>query len=157
MCDAGAVKSAAHAVIALARRARALLALGASDQAVLLEATTELLVASLRLSRARDLAVLDGLAIGTSESPVAPAQVERARHLSNLVARTAGALPWRPTCLRQALALRRMLRRRGVPCAIHLGVTGVEGFAAHAWVTVGTVVILGGAGLPRYTELARFS
>lgn len=38
------------------------------------------------------------------------------------------------TCLRQALLLWWLLRRRGEPAEIRIGVTTRGGFAAHAWV-----------------------
>ena len=56
------------------------------------------------------------------------------------------------TCLAQSLALAWMLRRRGVPAAVRLGVATDDGFAAHAWVEIdGTP--LAGAGT-RFAPLA---
>src|SRR3954451_16466210 len=72
------------------------------------------------------------------------------------VHRAARLLPWRPTCLPQAVATRAMLRRRGIDCVSHLGVVGTDPFTAHAWVTVNGSVVLG--GLTREpSELARFT
>ncbi len=70
------------------------------------------------------------------------------------VTRAAGALPWHPSCLRQALAARRMLRRRGIPAEIHLGTTGTAAFAAHAWVVVGGRVVVGGGAVGGFVPLA---
>ena len=47
-----------------------------------------------------------------------------------------------------------MLRRRGVACVAHLGVTGTEPFAAHAWITVRGTVVQGGP-VRKAVEVAR--
>ena len=67
--------------------------------------------------------------------------------------------PRRATCLVQALAADAMLRRRGVPSVVHLGVLGQrpggEPLEAHAWVESGGVVVTGWtAGLSDYVELS---
>lgn len=69
-------------------------------------------------------------------------------------------LPWRSTCLVQALAGNRMLTRRGIPAVIHLGISkhpenGKLG--AHAWLSAGETVLLGGRNLHQYREVARLS
>lgn len=64
--------------------------------------------------------------------------------MGSAVSRAAGLLPWRPTCLPQALAARLMLRRRGIDFESHLGVIKTSPFKAHAWVTVRGTPIVGG-------------
>ena len=64
---------------------------------------------------------------------LAPAQVERAAYH---VAVAAAFFPGRAVCLEQSLALFLLLRRRGVPAELRLGVQ-VYPFYAHAWVEVG--------------------
>jgi hypothetical protein len=50
-------------------------------------------------------------------------------------------LPWRTRCLERSLALAALLRRRGIPAELRLGVRGAgASMEAHAWVEV-----LGGA------------
>lgn len=69
-------------------------------------------------------------------------------------------LPLRLVCLPRAVAAKAMLDRRHIVSTVHLGVDrdeGPDGLVAHAWVTVGDVVVCGREGLPRYTEVARFS
>ena len=80
---------------------------------------------------------------------------EASRRVGRAVELVAARLPWRPTCLPQAIATRAMLRRRGIPCETHLGVVETRPLAAHAWVTVNGVVVQGGtvAGI---TEVAAF-
>lgn len=66
----------------------------------------------------------------------APADMERAERLA-LLANIAGRRgPVRTTCLRQALAVHWMLRRRGLQPQLLLGVGRLEGAAPdmHAWV-----------------------
>jgi hypothetical protein len=52
-----------------------------------------------------------------------------------MVASACGLFPLRPTCLTRSLALVYLLRRRGLPAELRIGVrkTG-EAFGAHAWV-----------------------
>lgn len=56
--------------------------------------------------------------------------------------------PWIPkaSCLTQAVATQVMLSWRGVPAKLHIGVTRNDDakFAAHAWVTTGDRVVVGG-------------
>jgi Transglutaminase-like superfamily len=94
--------------------------------------------------------------LGSTAAPAPAANAEdnaRARRIGRVVARVARALPHEPTCLRQAIATRWMLRRRGIECEAHLGVVRTDPFEAHAWVTVGDVVVQGGP-VGRATELA---
>ncbi len=52
---------------------------------------------------------------------------------------------WRTSCLRQALALRYFLGRRGIETELRIGVRGGQGeFAAHAWVEKNGAVLIGG-------------
>jgi hypothetical protein len=66
------------------------------------------------------------------------------KRVGTAVERVSRALPWRPACLPQAIATRAMLRRRGVSCESHLGVTESNPVTAHAWITVGGTVVQGG-------------
>jgi hypothetical protein len=94
----------------------------------------------------------------------APGDAERAAEIGRMVENVARAMPFRALCLQQAIAVRRMLRRRGVPATVMLGVSRNaadraeprKGAAAHAWVAVGGRVINGDADLDRYTVVARF-
>lgn len=79
----------------------------------------------------------------------------RGPRVGRAVERVAAVLPWRPRCLPQAVAVRAMLRRRGIPCHCHLGVVQTKPLTAHAWVTVDGVVVQGGP-VHHATELASF-
>jgi hypothetical protein len=62
-----------------------------------------------------------------------------------------GTLPWRPTCLMQAVAARALLVRRGIACQLVLGVRGSAGgggaspieLGAHAWLRCAGMTVTG--------------
>ncbi len=76
------------------------------------------------------------------------------------VRRAARNVPWRALCFEQALAVRGMLRRRGLSCILHYGIArdaaAGPGLQAHVWVTSGGHMVIGGEVAPRFVELARF-
>jgi hypothetical protein len=127
---------------------------------LLLEAAVELARASMELVLLPSDRIVPRLGdhAGSPEPPVGPAQSGAAARVGAAVAAAARRLPWRPTCLRQAVAAGRMLHRRGIGSRIHLGVAAEPGaLAAHAWVTVGGRVVLGGRGAERFTAVAAFT
>lgn len=72
---------------------------------------------------------------------------------TRLVARVAYAIPavalrvpWRSDCMVQAMAAQRWLARYGIASAMTIGVRkdAPQGFDAHAWLSVGDVLITGG-------------
>ena len=69
-----------------------------------------------------------------------------------------GAKPWmNALCLPRALAAHAMLRRRGIPSRLCLGVARDRGaFCAHAWVEIGDDKIVGGGDADGFTRLAMF-
>jgi hypothetical protein len=119
-----------------------------------IEAGTSLLLASvaLRVRRRSNAAQLLGT-IGARSAGPPPQDDAEARRIGRAVTRVARLLPHEPTCLRQAIATRWMLRRRGIDSEAHLGIVRTEPFEAHAWVTVGDVVVQGGPVVGA-TELA---
>lgn len=123
-----------------------------------LEAALALTVASLRVTlvpnrgTARLLGELrhpDG-----SGGPVAGASADAMR-VGRAVERMAAVLPWHPVCLPCAVAVTSMLRRRRISCRAHLGFVKTTPVTAHAWVTVGQIVVQG-APLDGVTEVASF-
>ena len=102
---------------------------------------------------ARGLSRLDGPAV-----PVHARDEALAAEIGAVVAAVAAAAPFRALCLEQALAVRRMLARRGVPAVLHIGMARDSGGRdAHAWVTAGDRVVSGHAELGRFTVIARYS
>jgi hypothetical protein len=71
------------------------------------------------------------------------------------VERAARLVP-RASCLVQALALRRMLERRGAACDLRLGVARSRrgDFEAHAWIESGGKILIGAGPAPRFKPLA---
>lgn len=60
---------------------------------------------------------------------------DTAQRLARLVGIAANHGPYRATCLRQSLALWWLLRRRGIPAELRIGVRKQQGeLQAHAWV-----------------------
>ena len=122
------------------------------------EAATELVRATLVLRlhpASHTVRLLGQVRDAAQKEPVRADQLVEARRVGHIVDRVARVLPWRPTCLRQALAAQRMLRRRSIPCRLHLGVDRPGG-TAHAWVTVQDVPVVGRAGIERVVALAAF-
>lgn len=74
--------------------------------------------------------------------------------INGLVART----PWKSTCLVKALAAHKMLKRRNISSRIHFGVkkSSDNDFEAHAWLSVGDKVIIGGENLEDFVELGSY-
>lgn len=65
--------------------------------------------------------------------------------------------PWTSNCMAQAMTGKWMLRRRGIPSTLYLGVHKVnERLAAHAWLQAGNWIMTGGEDLERYREIACF-
>jgi hypothetical protein len=71
---------------------------------------------------------------------------------------TAGTTWWlRSLCLPKALAAQAMLRRRGIPSRVCLGVARKgEQLTAHAWTEVGDQVVVGGDESQDFTRLSAF-
>jgi hypothetical protein len=66
-------------------------------------------------------------------------------------------VPWNAVCLPQAMAAKAMLARRGQGSALHLGAAMAGGrLSAHAWLVAGGEIVVGEAGMPDMTPLARF-
>jgi hypothetical protein len=142
------------------RSARALIRLPRGERRVVLEAALELVRSSVELGlypRRRTVALLGSARAGERDDPVGPRRLREAEIVGVAVTRVANRLPWRPTCLRQALAAQRMLRRRRIPNRLHLGVTSPSEPAAHAWVSVEGQPVVGQQGIERFAPLASFS
>lgn len=114
-------------------RLKKFIALSARQKFMLVEAVLELARASVGLRllpwriASRGLMTVDG-AVGT----------ETADWIGKSVRIAARYAPWRPNCLRQALATQRMLRRRGLAGRIQISFPDPQNKThAHAWVLAG--------------------
>jgi len=133
-----------------ARRLLGKVALGAEAAATLTIATVAIRV----LPRRAPVRLL-GRPEPAAERAVVGSSDPRARRVGRAVERVAAVMPWRPSCLPQAIATRAMLRRRRIPCEGHLGVVSTSPLEAHAWVTVQGRVVQGGP-IRNATEVAAF-
>lgn len=114
-------------------RLRRFVALRRAERWRWLEAWWSIIVAEIGLRTAsrkllrRALDVEDGREDPSLAMPIAQSVTSAAAHHL-----------WTVTCLPRALALWRMLRRRGIPARVRIGVRRDETtLAAHAWVEVG--------------------
>lgn len=118
---------------------RRFLALSSSERRLLFEAWWCLLAAAMRLRLAPRRAVAAALA--EAASPVVHREsAGDSEQVALAVSRAAAHHLLPMTCLPRALALRRMLARRGFSSRLRIGVRkesgGVAGIAAHAWIEV---------------------
>ncbi len=128
-------------------RARRLLALSPGELRDLALAQWYLVVARARrrwtrVGRYLDLNPTDSDV--PSHDPIDPATRALASRLALAIERAAEHGPVASTCLERAVALDRLLRRRGITGArIRVGVRWQQGreFLAHAWVELGDVVL----------------
>ena len=100
------------------------------------------------------------LAALRAESPppqtaTAPAQLEEARRLGWVVARTLKLMPGDTRCLARSLVLTRLLAQRGIPSKLVIGAQAAPDFLAHAWVECDGQPVLspGNESLGRLVEL----
>ncbi|HEV2812709.1 MAG TPA: lasso peptide biosynthesis B2 protein [Solirubrobacteraceae bacterium] len=142
---------------------RRLAALPWRDRALLVEATLLLALARLVVVVLPFRVIARGLGARMAESPhdESPAP-ERLRRLTWAIGAVARRTPWRSKCLEQALAAKAMLRRRGIPSTLYLGVArsvreSGSPFDAHAWLRSGTVHVTGGADVSRYAVVSMFA
>jgi hypothetical protein len=132
----------------LRRRLRALGDVVAAQWALLV------VTARMRLRPAGDL--VDPVTEESAEEAT-PAEVLRAMQLAAAVRRASRWGPLRPSCLARALALQALLRSNGVRTErVRVGVRwDGRGFAAHAWVEVGSHVLDDTAGhVETFTRMA---
>ena len=67
-------------------------------------------------------------------------------------------VPWRALCFERALALRTLLRRRGIASVLHYGIGhhGDEALNAHVWLSVAGEIVIGGEAAGGVTRVASF-
>ncbi len=106
----------------------------------------------------RDLSFADTTSDAGAKPAPASRELEFARLLARLIPRVARRMPWRSDCLVQALAAQRWLARKGVPSRLQIGgrKTLEKGFEAHAWLTVGDLVVTGW-DIENFAQFAPFS
>lgn len=133
-------------------------ALSRSDWLLIMQASGLLLAVELGLklvSFKTLMALLQGRGSVSGEGPSAdPVNPERVAYLVEVASRYHML---KPTCLKKALVLYGLLRRRGIEVDLVVGVRKAEGrLEGHAWVKHDGQVIGGGPVGERYTPLHRF-
>ncbi len=109
------------------------------------------------LRRAPIEEVLAALRAQSPPPPTTPtaAQLEDARRLGWVVARTLKLMPGDTRCLARSLVLTRLLAQRGIPSKLVIGAQAAPDFLAHAWVECDGQPVLspGNYSLSRLVEL----
>jgi hypothetical protein len=152
----GAVTSAAPArskVITRLRRARRMASrLSVRDLRVLVEAISLIPWIEIRLrTLAFDRLLARAGREGRSRRPRTALDIDRA---ARLIEALFACYPFNPTCLKQSLVLLRLVRRRGIPAQLRIGVRKDAGeLIAHAWIECGGRTLLPGDGIERYQTL----
>ncbi len=102
----------------------------------------------LGFKRTRDLLARLAPTPADQDRVAAAPTADEARRIARLVGIAAHHGPYRATCLRQSLALWWLLRRRGIPAVLRIGVRKDAGeLQAHAWVEHEGVALSGGSDL----------
>jgi hypothetical protein len=143
---------------------RELRASSAPERRALVEAVLGLVVATIavRVFPFRRTARLVGLTEDATAPRATVPQLARAERIGWAVRTVAGRLPWTSTCVVRALATAALLRLRGIPAQLHLGVdTDVihkGGFAAHSWISCDGRVLVGDQPhLDRYAVIGTYT
>jgi hypothetical protein len=111
------------------------------------------------LRRVPIASVLEALRAESPPQETAPAQataqLEEARRLGWIVARTLKLMPGDTRCLARSLVLTRLLARRGIASKLVIGARAAPEFLAHAWVECDGQPVLspGDGSLGRLVEL----
>lgn len=92
-------------------------------------------------------------------SPEKEAHNAQAARIGWAVQAAAARTPWQSACLAQALAGSVLLRSRGVPFTLNLGVAkdGESGITAHAWLNCGDITPTGSSGVKSHHTISSFT
>lgn len=130
-----------------------------SDRALAFESLLMLAVARVfvKATKGRNLVSrIGGKPILAPEAGVSATPCGPSSRVGAMVERIARATWWRSMCLEKALAGKWMLRRRGIPSTMYVGMARRDGeFVAHAWL-VGDGQTVTGGSKTIYAPLAAF-
>lgn len=97
------------------------------------------------------------LAEETAAGVPSAGEMETLRRIRWAVETAGWVVPFSARCLPKAIAARRMLRRRGLPSTLYLGVLPEEaGIRSHAWLRCGDFLVTGGGDEDRFTVVSTF-
>ncbi len=142
---------------------KTLLTLPRRRKSLLVEALVCLIRADLRIRKRPLKAVTDTL--GTEQNPshvtLDKSQLDAALDVGHTIEMIAKNMPWSVLCMPQAVAVKWMLQRRGIPCTLYFGTKGDRradnSLEAHAWVAIDNRIIIGGAHSKEHTALSAFA
>jgi hypothetical protein len=142
-------------------RLRKFVGLAGADRGWLIEAGIWLGVARLAILvlpfRWLALGLGRHMALSAEDSGLAPPEL--LDRISWAVATASRHLPWNCTCLAQAMAGKAMLKCRGVPSTLYLGVAkdGEARLQAHAWLRCGARILTGWQEVGRFKVIGTFA
>ena len=138
------------------RRLHRLLRLSWAERLLLIEASFWLGLARLAILALpfRWIAPRLGRHVAGAAPAGAPGQADRLRRIAWAVTAASRHTPWKSACLAQAIAAKVMLRLRGLPSTLYLGVAkdGDGGLDAHAWLRSGDLILTGERGRERFPD-----
>ena len=101
------------------------------------------------------------LGLVNMETPTHPivSEKKKIKHIENAIEAVSKHTFWSSNCLAQAICCHWMMKRRGIPYTIYLGVkTGkTKRLMAHAWTRVGDKIVTGASGHQNYTTTGMFA
>jgi hypothetical protein len=142
------------------------IALDRSHQKILNEACFQLARMRLALSLFSFKKLVYDLRFHSAELPpvaLEEDQLKIAQLIGWAILAAAANLPWKSSCLVQAMVAQRMLKRRGIPGVLYLGAglgsgePARERLSAHAWVKSGAEFITGELGSESSKSMAAYS
>jgi hypothetical protein len=138
----------------LRRRLQTFLHLSAAERCLICEAALMLALARLIVVTVPFRLIAPWLRRAPAEPSCDQKLLLAVRQAVTIAARN---VPWNAVCLPQALAAKSMLARRGWGSTFHLGATFDSNgkLIAHAWLVAGGQVVVGAAGMPGMSPLAR--
>jgi len=88
-------------------------------------------------------------------------QIQKARRIGHLMRLVSKHVPWYCACLSEAICVKWLLNRLGIPSVFYLGAKidseSDKGVKAHAWVSVGPSTIVGALGHRDFSVVAVFT
>jgi hypothetical protein len=85
-------------------------------------------------------------------------QQEIIYQVSISIARSRKVIPWRSKCFAEAIAAKKMLKKKNIQSTLYLGVNKKEEkMTAHAWLRSGSIWITGKKGSGNYVVISTFT
>lgn len=140
-------------------RLRSLRRMSWSDRGLAIESLVMLAAARIfvKITKGKNLVSrIGGKPIRGSDAGLSATPSGSVSHVGAMVERIARATWWRSMCLEKALAGKWMLRRRGIPSTMYVGMARRDGeYVAHAWLVGEGETVTGGSRIS-YAPLAAF-